>query len=310
MSVNSLEPGSGSPYWRSLQELADTEEYRHLMAHEFPGGIDAPDGMSRRRFLQIMSASIAMTSLAGCRWPVEKIVPYAANTPGLEPGTPVKFATTMELGAAAMPVLATSYDGRPIKIDGNPGHPLSGGAASIFAQASVLDVYDPDRSRALRRRAGVFGSETDWAAFTGWAQARFAGGLAGTAILTGATTSPATVGLLRQAAARGARIFMHEPVCRLNEMRGLKQAFGTAAMVQLDLGQADVIVDFDSNCLQDHPAALRNAKAFAAGRRAESGHMNRLYSFESTFSITGGMADHRYPTAARDLGPEIGRAHV
>jgi len=305
MSVNSLEPGSGSPYWRSLQELADTEEYRHLMAHEFPGGIDAPDGMSRRRFLQIMSASIAMTSLAGCRWPVEKIVPYAANTPGLEPGTPVKFATTMELGAAAMPVLATSYDGRPIKIDGNPGHPLSGGAASIFAQASVLDVYDPDRSRTLRRRAGVFGSETDWAAFTGWAQARFAGGLAGTAILTGATTSPATVGLLRQAAARGARIFMHEPVCRLNEMRGLKQAFGTAAMVQLDIGQADVIVDFDSNCLQDHPAALRNAKAFAAGRRAESGHMNRLYSFESTFSITGGMADHRYPTAARDLGPAV-----
>lgn len=305
MSAYSLEPGSGSPYWRSLQELADTEEYRHLMAHEFPGGIDAPDGMSRRRFLQIMSASIAMTSLAGCRWPVEKIVPYAANTPGLEPGTPVKFATTMELGPAAMPVLATSYDGRPIKIDGNPGHALSGGAASVFAQASVLDLYDPDRSRVVRRRAGTFGSDSDWATFAAWAQARSAAGLTGTAILTGATTSPATIGLLKQAVARGARVYLHEPVCRRNEMRGLKLAFGTAAMVQLDLGQADVIVDFDSNCLQDHPAALRNAKAFAAGRRAESGHMNRLYSFESAFSITGGMADHRYPTAARDLGPAV-----
>ncbi|MBM4130514.1 4Fe-4S dicluster domain-containing protein, partial [bacterium] len=305
MSANSLEPGSGSPYWRSLQELADTEEYRHLMSHEFPGGIDAPDGLSRRRFLQIMSASIAMTSLAGCRWPVEKIVPYAANTPGLEPGTPVKFATTMELGPTALPVLATSYDGRPIKVDGNPGHPLSGGAASVFAQASVLDVYDPDRSRTPRRRAGLFGSETDWATFTAWAQTLYAGGLAGTAILTGATTSPATVGLLRQAAARGARVHLHEPVCRLNEMRGLKLAFGTAAMAQLDLSRADVIVDLDANCLQDHPAALRNARAFAAGRRAESGHMNRLYSFESTFSITGGMADHRYPTAARDLGPAL-----
>ncbi|MBK7048613.1 MAG: TAT-variant-translocated molybdopterin oxidoreductase [bacterium] len=305
MSAYSLEPGSGSPYWRSLQELADTDDFRNQMEHEFPGGIEAPDGMSRRRFLQIMSASIAMTSLAGCRWPVEKIVPYVANTPGIEPGTPVRFATTMQMGATATPVLATSYDGRPIKIDGNPGHALSGGAASVFAQASVLDLYDPDRSQLVKRRGGLFGTDSDWAAFLAWAQPRFAANLQGTAILTGATSSPATASLLRQAAARGARIYMHEPVCRLNEMRGLKLAYGTAAMTQLDLGAADIIVDFDANCLQDHPTSLRNVKAFAAGRRAESGHMNRLYSYESTFSITGGMADHRYPTAARDLGPAV-----
>ena len=305
MSAYSLEPGSGSPYWRSLQELADTDEYRHLMEHEFPGGIDAPDGMSRRRFLQIMSASIAMTSLTGCRWPVEKIVPYAANTPGIEPGTPIRFATTMEMGAAALPVVATSYDGRPIKIDGNPDHPLSAGATSVFAQASVLDLYDSGRSQKVLRRGGLFTNDTDWAAFAAWAQPRFAAGLAGTAILTGATTSPAVVALLQQAAARGARIFMHEPVCRLNEMRGLKTAFGTAARTQLDLSAAEVIVDFDSNFLQDHPTAVRSAKAFAAGRRAESGRMNRLYSFENAFSITGGMADHRYPTAARDIGPAV-----
>jgi molybdopterin-containing oxidoreductase family iron-sulfur binding subunit len=305
MSGYSVDPGSGSPYWRSLQELADTDEYRHLMEHEFPGGIDAPDGMSRRRFLQIMSASIAMTSFAGCRWPVEKIVPYAANTPGIEPGTPIRFATTMEIGATAMPVLATSYDGRPIKIDGNPGHALSGGAASVFAQASVLDVYDPDRSRTVRRRGGVIGSDSDWASFLAWAQPRFAGGLQGVAILTGATTSPSLGALLRQATARGAQVYLHEPVCRLNEMRGLRLAYGTAAMTQLDLSAASIIVDFDANCLQDHPTALRNSKAFAAGRRAESGHMNRLYSFENTFSITGGMADHRYPTAARDIGPAV-----
>ena len=305
MSAYSLEPGGGSPYWRSLQELADTEEYRRLLENEFPGGIEAPDGLSRRRFLQIMSASIAMTSLAGCRWPVEKIVPYAANTPGIDPGTPIRFATTMELGPAALPVLATSYDGRPIKVDGNPGHPLSQGAASVFAQASVLGLYDPGRSQRVRRRGGLFETDGDWAGFVAWARERYAGSLSGLAILTGATTSPATAGLLRQAAARGAKLYLHEPVCRVNEMRGLKLAFGTAALTQLDLGVADVIVDFDANCLQDHPAALRNAKAFAAGRRAEAGHMNRLYSFENGFSITGGMADHRYPVAARDIGPAV-----
>ena len=305
MSAYSLGPDSGSPYWRSLQELGNTDEFRRQMELEFPGGIDAPDGMSRRRFLQIMSASIAMTSLAGCRWPVEKIVPYAANTPGIDPGTSVKFATTMEMGSTAMPVLATSYDGRPIKVDGNPEHALSRGAASVFAQASVLDLYDADRSRVVRRRGGLFGSDSDWAAFLAWAPPRFSGSLKGTAILTGATTSPSTMALLRQAADQGAKIYLHEPVCRTNEMRGLRQACGTAAMTQLDLGAADLIVDFDANCLQDHPSALRNAKAFAAGRRAESGHMNRLYCFESTFSITGGMADHRYPTAARDLGPAV-----
>ncbi len=305
MSAYSLEPGSGSPYWRSLQELADTDDYRHQLEHEFPGGIDAPDGLSRRRFLQIMSASIAMTSLAGCRWPVEKIVPYAANTPGIDPGTPIGFATTMELGSTALPVIATSYDGRPIKIDGNPAHALSRGATSVFAQASVLGLYDPNRSRTVARRGGLFASDSDWASFLAWAQPRFAAGLAGTAIVTGATTSPAVGLLLKQAAARGAKIYLHEPVCRINEMRGLRTAYGTAARTQLDLAKAEIIVDFDANLLQDHPTALRNAKAFAAGRRAESGRMNRLYSFENTFSITGGMADHRYPIAARDIGPAV-----
>ena len=263
MSAYSLEPGSGSPYWRSLQELADTDEYRHLMEHEFPGGIDAPDGMSRRRFLQIMSASIAMTSLAGCRWPVEKIVPYAANTPGIEPGTPIRFATTMEIGVTAMPVLATSYDGRPIKVDGNPGHALSGGAASVFAQASVLDLYDPDRSRhgapsrrTVRRRTAI--GLRSWPGRSRGSPAN----LQGTAILTGATTSPSVnARCCARRRRRGAQIYMHEPVCRLNEMRGLKLAYGTAAMTQLDLSaRPTVIVDFDANCLQDHPTALRNAR--------------------------------------------------
>ena len=294
----SSDPGNGLNYWRSLQELADTDEYRHQLENEFPGGIDAPpEGMSRRRFLQVMSASIAMTTLAGCRWPAEKIVPFVHQPAGVMPGKPMQFATTMELGPVATSVLATSYDGRPIKIDGNPDSPLSKGATTAFAQASVLDVYDPDRSKKVLRRSGQQTAESDWNAFTEFATERFGGGLKGVAILTGASTSPARNALLVDAASKGAGIFMWEPVCRVNEMRGAKLAFGTAALTQLDFSAAKVVVDFDANFMQDHPTALRNSKQFSAGRDPEAGHMNRLYVYENTYSITGGMADHRFPTA-------------
>ncbi|PIV80754.1 molybdopterin oxidoreductase, partial [bacterium CG17_big_fil_post_rev_8_21_14_2_50_64_8] len=118
-------------FWRSLDELAAGSEFSRLQEQEFPGGIEAPDDMSRRRFLQIMGASAALATLAGCRWPEEKIMPYAQRPEGTDPGTPRQFATTFEMGPVALPVLATSYDGRPIKIDGNPEVPLSGGATNV-----------------------------------------------------------------------------------------------------------------------------------------------------------------------------------
>jgi molybdopterin-containing oxidoreductase family iron-sulfur binding subunit len=297
----SSDPGQGMNYWRSLQELADTEEYRNQLENEFPGGVDAPGGMTRRRFLQVMSASIAMTTLAGCRWPQEKIVPFVNRPEGVTPGTPMQFATTMELGPVANSVLATSYDGRPIKIDGNPDSPLSQGATTAFAQASVLDVYDPDRSKKVLHRKGTQVIESDWESFDKFAADKFAGDLNGVAILSGASTSASRNMLMVQAAEKGAGIYLWEPVCRVDEMRGLAKAFGKPAMPQLDFTQAQVIVDFDSNFMQDHPTSLRNSKQFSAGRKPDEGHMNRLYVYENTFSITGGMADHRFPTAHGDV---------
>jgi len=300
------DPGHGTNYWRSLQELADTDEYRHQLENEFPGGIDmSGDGMTRRRFLQIMSASIAMASLAGCSWPEEKIVPFAARSEGVTPGTPLRFATTMELGHVAMGVVATSYDGRPIKIDGNPDLDLSRGATSAFAQASVLDVYDPDRSQKFLRRDGDRVATSSWDEFSAFAAANIKGNLGRTAILRGASTSPATDSLLMKAARGGAGIYLWEPVCRANEMMGARKAFGTVAMSQLDLTLARVIVDFDANLLQDHPTALRNSKQFAAARRPEHGEMNRLYCYENTYSITGGMADHHFPTPAGEIAAAV-----
>jgi len=249
----SSDPGQGMNYWRSLQELADTDDFRHMAENEFPGGIDA----------------------------------------GMTPGTPMQYATTMELGPVANSVLATSYDGRPIKIDGNPDFGLSQGATTAFAQAS--------RSQKVLYRKGSTTSQTDWANFDTFAAKHFAGGLNGVAILSGASTSPSRNMLMVQAAQKGAGIYMWEPVCRVNEMKGAAKAFGQTAMTQLDFSKANVIVDFDANFMQDHPTSLRNSKQFSKGRAPDDGHMNRLYVYENTFSITGGMADHRFPTAHGDI---------
>ncbi|MCP4291494.1 MAG: TAT-variant-translocated molybdopterin oxidoreductase [bacterium] len=305
MSENVSNMHSGKSYWRSLQELADTDEFREQLENEFPGGIDAPvSGMSRRRFLQVMSASIAMVSLAGCRWPEEKIMPYAHRAPGVDPGVTRKFATTMELGPVPTALLATSYDGRPIKIDGNPDFKLSGGATSAFAQASVLDLYDPNRSTALIKRDGGQVSNPTWDEFLAEAKS-LKKGIKKTAFLTEVTSSPSVWYTMGRLAGKGARVYTWEAVCRVNEVMGAVQAFGTPAKTQLDLTQAQIIVDFDANMMQDHPTALRNARQFAKGRRPESGHMNRLYCYENNFSVTGGQADHRFPTAAGDVGAAV-----
>ncbi len=296
---------SGKNYWRSLQELADTDEFRMQLENEFPGGIDAPvSGMTRRRFLQVMSASIAMISLAGCRWPEEKILPYAKRPEGVDPGKTQKFATTMELGPIPQALLATSYDGRPIKIDGNPDFPLSQGATSAFAQASVLDLYDPSRSRGLVLRQNGKTSKPPWEDFLVEAK-NLKRGMKKLAILTEVTSSPAAWYTMGRMANKGARIYTWEPVCRVNEIMGAAKAFGKPAKSQLDLTKARVIVDFDANLLQDHPTALRNAREFAQGRRPESGHMNRLYCYENTYSITGAQADHRFPTAATEVAAAV-----
>ena len=294
---------TGPSHWRSLQELADSDEYRLQLENEFPAGIEVQENaLSRRHFLQIMSASIAMATLAGCRWPEEKIVPFVNRPAGVTPGTPLQFATTMEMGASPMSVLATSYDGRPIKIDGNPDSDLSKGAANVFAQASVLDVYDPDRSQKVLRRNGAQTTDSSWDEFSSYVDKGIGTqGASQIAVLTEMTTSPSVHRLLGEVAAAGSKVYLWEPVCRRNEVTGAALAFGSAAKTQLDLTGAKVIVDFDANLLQDHPSALRNNKQFAAGRDPESGHMNRLYCFENTFSTTGGMADHRFPTPAGEI---------
>ena len=142
-------------YWRSLEELERSPEFQEAVRREFPDDDwDHLPPATRRQFLKVMGASLAMAGLTACRWPKEEIVPFAHRPEGRTPGVPQRFATSMEIGGAALGLLVTSFDGRPIKAEGNPLHPDSLGALSAVAQADLLQLYDPDRSRRLLLREG------------------------------------------------------------------------------------------------------------------------------------------------------------
>ncbi len=302
----SLDQNQGPAYWRSLAELADSEEFRLALAAEFPAEADVPaDGVSRRRFLQMMGASLALAGMAGCRWPQETILPFARRPEGYVPGVAKQYATCMEMGGVAAALLATSYDGRPIKLEGNPDHPASLGAADIFAQASVLELYDPDRSRAVTQREGGQTVARGWDDFLAFLQPRLAAlrarGGEGLAILSEATSSPAVAGLRARVLGAYPRAAWveYEPLSRDRELDGAAAAFGVPVRVAPRLERARVVVDLDADLLGAHPAAVRNARDFARGRRPDPGPPCRLYAAEPALSLTGAMADHRFPTAAR-----------
>ncbi len=277
-------------YWRSLDELEQTAEFREAVQREFPDDDwDRLPPATRRQFLKVMGASFALAGLTACRWPKEEIVPFAHRPEGRSPGVPQRFATSMEIGGAALGLLVTSFDGRPIKAEGNPLHPDSLGALSAVAQAEILQLYDPDRSRRLLLREGGQEYVKDWSEFESFAGQRFSGAGAGVAVLAGASSSP-TLAALRErflTAHPDARLYEHEPISRDNEREGARLVFGSMVRIHPHLGEAEVVACFDADPLFDHPAALRLAREFAAARNPESGSGARLYVGESGYSLTG-----------------------
>ncbi len=306
-------PAAGG-YWRSLDELAGTPEFRRLIENEFPSLLpELRSPTSRRTFLKVMGASLALAGLAACRWPRETIVPATRQPVNRIPGETVQFATALELGGGgALGLLVTSYEGRPLKIEGNPLHPFSRGKTDLLAQATVLDLYDPDRlALPGRRTAGAprGTAETvpwlDFDAFTGayFAALRKSGG-AGLVVLSEHSSSP-TLADLRTRFARvlpQATWIEFETVPRDNARAGLAAAFGRPTRTQLDLTAADIIVSLDDDFLMQPGTGVRRAGDFAARRRAADGTMNRLYVVESNLTVTGAAADHRLPLRSADVG--------
>ncbi len=284
-------------YWRSLDELTQTLEFREKVAQEFPFLAEAlQDPRTRREFLKLAGASLGLLGLASCRWPKETILPFAGRPEGRVPGVPQYFATAMSLFGNALGLVVTSYDGRPIKVEGNPLHPESLGATHLWAQASVLELYDPDRSRAVvERQAGqrVVSTWENFRRFFGSCLARLqTQGGRGLFILADATPSPTRERLRQRLAERFPEALWvdWDPLLNVQEREGLAQATGVRAVAKPKVENAAVIVSLGADFLLRHPSAVVNARGFAAKRREGK---NRLYVAEAVPTVTGAAADYR-----------------
>jgi Fe-S-cluster-containing dehydrogenase component/anaerobic selenocysteine-containing dehydrogenase len=258
--------------------------------------------IGRREFMKLAAASIALGGMGGCSPPPEKIVPYAHSPEGLVPGKPVFYATAMALDGFAKGVLVESNMGCPTKVEGNTLHPASLGATDVFAQASVLGLWDPDRSHSVMRD-GEVSAWPDFLATIGpevERLRRMKG--AGLHLLTGTVTSPTLAAQLHSLleAYPQTRWHLHQAVGRENAAAAAQSAFGTSVDSQYHLEQADVIVSLDADLLGAGPDCLHNARRFA-GRRNATQAMTRLYVVESTVSITGAAADHRLAVRPTDV---------
>ena len=275
---------------------------RRGMLDEGPG-----DPVARRTFLKLMGASLALGGFGACtRQPAEAIVPYVRQPEELVLGEPLLFATAMPLGGAATGLLVESHEGRPTKVEGNPNHPGSLGAADVFAQAAILDLYDPDRTRTITH----LGEIQPWSEFLGAIRAALGAqqplGGAGLRLLTDSVSSPTLASQIRDLLKRfpSAKWHQWDPLSRENAKAGAKLAFGRYVDVRYQFDRADVIVSLDADFLRECPTGLRYARDFAARRRPEqAGRMNRLYVAETMPTITGSRADHRVALRPSAIGP-------
>ncbi len=302
---------SGKAYWRSFNEIAETEEFREFLEQEFPSGaayLEDPSGLTRRTFLKIMGASMALAGLTACTATnPKKIVPYVEAPEDVIPGEPLFYATAFPMGGYGMGVLVETHEGRPTKIEGNPEHPASLGATDIFAQASILNLYDPDRSRQPSRK-GLLKSWADFTTALAEEQATWGDG-EGVRILTQTITSPTLASQLQAFLEKypAAKWHQYEPAGRDSARMGAKLAFGEFVDTLYHFDKADVVLALDADFLSSGPTSVRYAKDFMKRRRVadkeEGGNveMNRLYVVEAALSNTGVIADHRLPLRAVDV---------
>ena len=296
---------TGPQYWRSLEELAGTQEFQEALHREFPkGASEWLDKASRRGFLKVMGASLGLAGMTGCvKLPLEPIVPYVRQPENVIPGRPMYYATAMTLGGYANPLLVESHLGRPTKIEGNDKHPASMGGTDIFAQASLLGLYDPDRSQTVNSMGDVRSWQGFLSAIRGPLSAQKSLQGAGIRILTATISSPTLADQIRNFLKiyPQAKWHVYEPVNRDNVLEGAKMAFGQPVETRYDFSKADVVVSLDADFLYaGYPGNTRYIRDFAS-RRSPDGTMNRLYVIESTPSSTGAKADHRVSVKASDF---------
>ena len=316
-----LDGTRGRDYWRSLEALSGTPEFKEFLHREFPqNASEWLDPVGRRGFLKLMSASLALAGVSACtRQPIEELVPYVRQPEEIVPGKPLFYATAMPMNGAGMALLVESHEGRPTKIEGNPDHPSSRGATDLFAQASILGLYDPDRSQTLTH----LGEIRTFTAFVTQAKEILAAQRdkqgAGFRLVTETIASPTLAAQISELlqAYPAAKWVQWEPFGHDNAREGSRLAFGDYVAPQYSVEKADVILTLDADLLCTGAAGIRHARAFASRRRVagDASTQNRLYVVESSATNTATKADHRLlvkPTRveafARALAGQLGIA--
>jgi len=287
----------GKKYWRSLDELADTAEFQAAVEKEFPSAAQEwVDPVSRRGFMKLMGASMALAGLAGCtKQPDEPIYPYVKAPEDLILGKPMYFATAHPFATGAVPLLVKSDQFRPIKVDGNPEHPYNTGSSDPFTQGTLLDLYDPDRAQHVTYR----GENREWAEFAQAFQEKLTESKDGTGVyIVSATVTSPTLGrqwTAVQAAYPKATLIQYDAA--------LAQTWAeNGPAIQYDLSAADVIVSLDADFLSgaSYPGFHKLVGDYAK-RRKDPTKLNRLYSIESTPTTTGLKAEHRLGLRASEI---------
>lgn len=306
--VNNPDLGKEKPkrnFWRSFAHLEESSEYQQFVKGEFmPGAIPTEQATqnSRRKFMQLMGASMGMMGLAACRKPFDKILPYTRQPENIIPGKPLYYATAMPWGGAVRPILVESHEGRPTKIEGNPDHPYNTtGASGLYEQATILNMFDPDRTRHPKKD----GKSSNWEAFKKEVIANLAGKKV--AVLAPSLYSPSLAALKAALEAKGGKWYTFDGAGDDSEALGLQMAFGRALRPVYAFSKTKeqgVIVSLDADFLAPTDRNyVKNTSEFAASRKVLSpaDNMSRLYVVESAFSLTGGMADNRLALRSSDV---------
>lgn len=300
---------SGKQYWKSLEALSGTDSFREFIAREYPSQLEVfQDLPERRTFLKVMGASLALAGISSCtRQPKEIIHPFAKSPETYVPGNPLYFATAMPWANGAIGLLVEAHQGRPTKIEGNPSHPASLGSTDALTQASILGLYDPDRSVAVTHttRQRTFDQAQDALRAAINEQSGSAKQGAGLRILTPTVVSPTLAELLQETLTRlpRAKWVQFESINRDHARAGAIQAFGQDVTVHASFDRAKVVLSLDDDFLGGGPEQVRAAREFAQGRKARNGAtaMSRLYVVESSTTNTGAMADHRRAKRSEDV---------
>jgi MoCo/4Fe-4S cofactor protein with predicted Tat translocation signal len=293
-----LKGTAGKKFWRSVDELQGSPEFQAAVDREFSAA--APewvDPVSRRAFLKVMGASMALAGLAGCtKQPDETIYPYVKAPEDLLLGKPNYFASINPLPTGGVPLLVKSDEYRPIKIDGNPDHSYNHGSSDVFSQGALLDLYDPDRSQHVTYE----GENREWAEFAKQLRDKVVSTRDGTGIyfLSATITSPTLARQWKavQAAYPKAKLVQYDPA--------IAGTFLTKGYnVQYDLTAADVVVSLDADFISGatYPGFHKLVAAYAARRKDPANGMNRLYTVESMPTTTGMKAEHRLGLRASEI---------